>query len=80
VSLFESTCVSSAKLDAPKSDGLVADTNAAFGKQVFDVTIALVESMIEPNGVTDDIGRKSVTFLSIHHQIINQQQLTCQYH
>ena len=40
VSLFESTSVSSAKLDTPESDGFVADTNAPFGKQVFDITIA----------------------------------------
>ena len=28
VSPFETTCVSSAKLDTPESDGFVADTNA----------------------------------------------------
>jgi len=35
--------------------------------------------MVEPDRVTDDVGRKSVTLISIHHQIIDQQQLTCQY-
>jgi hypothetical protein len=40
LTLFESTSVSSTKLDTPESDGLVADTNAPFGKQVFDITIA----------------------------------------
>ena len=35
--------------------------------------------MVEPNRVTDDVGRKSVTLISIHHRIIDQQQLTCQY-
>lgn len=40
VSLFESTSVSSAKLDTPDSDGFVADTNASFGEQVFDITAA----------------------------------------
>ncbi len=40
VSLFESTSVSSAKLDTPEPDGFVADTNASFGEQILDITIA----------------------------------------
>ena len=40
VSSFETTSVSSAKLDTPESDGFVADTNASFGEQVFDITTA----------------------------------------
>jgi len=40
VSLFESTSVSSAKLDTPESDGFVADTNASFGEQILNITIA----------------------------------------
>ena len=35
--------------------------------------------MVEPNRVTDDIGRKSVTLVGIHHRIIDQRELTCQY-
>jgi hypothetical protein len=79
VSPFETTSISSAKLDTPGSDGFVADTNASFGEQILDITIAKIESMVEPNRVTDDVGRKSVTLISIHHRIIDQQQLTCQY-
>jgi hypothetical protein len=40
VSLFESTSVSSAELDTPESDGFVADTNASFGEQILNITIA----------------------------------------
>jgi hypothetical protein len=40
VPLFESTSVSSAKLDTPESDGFVADTNASFGEQILNITIA----------------------------------------
>ena len=29
--------------------------------------------MIEPNRVTDNVGRKSVTLIGIHHRIIDQQ-------
>jgi hypothetical protein len=40
VSLFESTSVSCAKLDSPESDGFAADTNASFGEQILDITVA----------------------------------------
>ena len=67
MSLFESTCVPSAKLDTPESDGFVANNNAPFGKEVFDITIAQVESIVEPHRVTDNVGRKSVTLVGFHH-------------
>jgi hypothetical protein len=40
VSLFESPSVSSAKLDTPESDGFIADIDASFREQVFDITMA----------------------------------------
>ena len=40
VSSFETTSVSSAKLDTLESDSFVADINASFGEQVFDITTA----------------------------------------
>ena len=40
VSPFETTSVSSSELNAPESDGFVADTNASFREQVFDITTA----------------------------------------
>jgi hypothetical protein len=40
VPLFESTSLSSAKLDTPESDGFVADINASFGEQILNITIA----------------------------------------
>ena len=52
--MLESTSVSSAKLNTPESDGFIADTNAVFGEQIPDITIAEVEPMLEPNRVTDD--------------------------
>jgi hypothetical protein len=67
VSLFKSARVSSAKLDTPESDGFVANNKAPFGKEVFDITIAQVESMVEPHRVTDNVGRKSVTLEGVHH-------------
>jgi len=42
-----------------------------------------IESIVEPDGVSDDLGRESTAFVQIiwraHSIIVAQQQLTCQY-
>ena len=40
VSLLESTRVSSTKLDTPKSNRPVADSDSSFREQIFDIAIA----------------------------------------
>jgi hypothetical protein len=40
MSPFESTSVSSTKLDTPESDGFVADGDASFCEQIFNITVA----------------------------------------
>jgi len=40
VSPFETPSVSSTKLDTPESDGFMADSDASFRQQIFDITIA----------------------------------------
>ena len=40
-----------------------------------------IETIVEPDSVTDDIGRKSVALVSVHPPILAQiSDLTCQYH
>ena len=48
-----------------------ADDDAALGQEIFDISMAQIESIVEPDGVGDDIGRKSVALISIHRQIIS---------
>ena len=76
---LQSSCEHGSKLDAPESYGFVADNDTAFGKKIFNITVAQVESILEPDGITDDIGRETVTLVSIHHRIIDYGQLSCQY-
>ena len=45
------------KLDTPEPHRLVADRNTPFGQQLFDIPMAQVESMIQPDRVADDVGR-----------------------
>jgi hypothetical protein len=37
---FESSSVSNTKLDAPESDGFVADSDASFCEQILNITVA----------------------------------------
>jgi hypothetical protein len=67
---FQSLRVESTKLDAPQSDGFVADCDASFSKEVFDIAVAEVEAAIEPNSIGNDIWRKSVALVCIHSPIL----------
>ncbi len=48
---------------APKPDGFIAYGDAPLGEQILDIPVTEIESVVEPNGVADDIGRESVTFV-----------------
>ena len=78
MSPFERSIVSSAKLNTPESNGFVADSDATLCEQVFNTTVAYVESMVEPDGVTDNVVWRPMTPISIRHWIFDQWQLSCQ--
>ena len=59
------------KLDAPEADRFTADGNTPFGEEVFDISVAQTESTVQPNGVTDDLGRKPVSLVDVHPQIVD---------
>ena len=58
------------ELDTPEADRLPADRDSAFCQKVFDISVAQVESVIEPDGIGNDIGRESVSFIGIHGPIL----------
>jgi hypothetical protein len=51
--------------ETPKVGRFAADVDASFSEQVFDVPVTQIETAIESEGVTDDVGRKSVAFVSV---------------
>ena len=55
-----------------------ADGNASLGQKVFDISVAQIESIVEPDCIADDVRWKSVAFVGIHHQIIEHGDLICQ--
>src|SRR6266568_973589 len=48
------------ELGAPLTDRLMADNDAALGEQILNVAEAEVETKVQPHGVRDDLGRKTV--------------------
>src|SRR5258708_28273709 len=49
-----------AEFGAPLSDRLVADDEAAFGEEILNVTKAEMKAKVQPDGVSDDLGREAV--------------------
>jgi hypothetical protein len=63
---LHSSGVDSSKFDTPEADRFSVDSDASFGEQIFDVAVTEVESIIESDSIGNNIGRKSVTLISIH--------------
>ncbi len=59
------------KFDAPEPDSLAADGNASLGQKIFNIPVAEIESMVEPNGIANDVRWKSVTFVCVHVLILS---------
>jgi hypothetical protein len=65
------TGVFGSELDSPQSNRLVADCYTAFSQQIFDISMAEVEPIVQPYSVTDYIGGKPMTFICIHAPILS---------
>jgi len=48
------------------ADCLSGYSDASLSQEVFDVSVTEIESIVEPDSVTDDIRRESVAFRCIH--------------
>ncbi len=64
------------ELDTPQPDRFVADSNTSLGQQIFDISVAQVEAVVEPHRVTDNLRWESVSLVCIHPLIISQGDLT----
>src|SRR5712691_8501510 len=52
-----------ASVTSCQADGLMADDDPAFGKEILNVTKAEMEAKIQPDGVSDDLGREAVALI-----------------
>ena len=63
-SALEPSAETGAELQTPAANRLIRYLNTPLGKEIFDISEAQVESMIQPDGVADDFGRKLVAVIS----------------
>ena len=66
VLFLQSAYVEGAELDTPKADRFSADRDASFSHKIFDIAMAQVEAIVEPDSIGNDIWRESVPFVGIH--------------
>ena len=59
------------KFDTPQSDGLMADGDASLSQKVFNITMAEIESVVEPKCVADDLRWEPMALVSIHAPILS---------
>ena len=67
---FQASGVEGSEFDTPEADRLPADRDAALGEQIFDISVAEIEAIVEPDGITDDIGGEPASFIGIHAPIL----------
>jgi hypothetical protein len=61
LSPLERAGVPGTELQAPQSDGLVSNHDPPLCQEIFDITEAQAEAVVEPNGVADDLWWESVS-------------------
>jgi hypothetical protein len=72
---YKAARVNSTELDTPQAYRLSADCDTSFSEGIFDIAMTEVESVVEPDGVADDVGRESVALISIHELILPKPAL-----
>ena len=70
---LQSLCICGTKFDAPQTDGFIADYYSSLSEYVFDIPVAQIEAMVQPDGITDDFGRESVAFVCGHAGIMGHE-------
>ena len=68
---LQSACINGTEFDASEANRLAADGDTAFSQKVFDISMTQIETMIEPDSVTDDVWWESVAFVSIHPPVLS---------
>ena len=59
-----------AELDAPQSDGFAADSNTSLGEKIFNIAMAEVEALVEPDCVRNNSWREAMPFGCVHLLIL----------
>jgi hypothetical protein len=61
--VLESADIFGTEFSAPLSNSFVSDHDSAIRQKIFDISQAQAESVIEPNGIADDILRETMAVI-----------------
>ena len=67
---FQAAGIDGSELDAPEPNSFTTDCDASLSKQIFDIAMAEVESVVEPNSIRNYVGWESVAFICGHLPIL----------
>ena len=67
---FRAAGIYGTKFDAPETDRFSGDHDAPLIQEIFNIAVTEIESVVEPDSVGYDVGRKSVAFIGIHEPIL----------
>ena len=70
VFLLQSTRVDSTTFNVPEPYRSAAHSDASFSGYILNVTVIEVESIVEPDRVTDDVRREPVALICVHDLIL----------
>ena len=80
LSTFQPPRVVGAELPAPLPHGFVRHDDAPLGKEILDIPEAQAVSVVEPDGVADDVRRKAMPQIAgstgVHTAIVPRGELT----
>jgi len=73
--LLKALCIVGPEFPAPSSDGFVRNKDAALGQEIFHITQAETEAMIDPHRIADDFRRETVSVVTgsdaLHGRILS---------
>jgi hypothetical protein len=52
------------------ADRFAADRDSSLGKEIFDISVAEIEAIVEPDRIGNDIWRKPMSFVCVHPPIL----------
>jgi hypothetical protein len=67
---LQSAGINGTELYTPEADCFSAKDNSSFCEQIFDIAVAEIEAVVQPDGVTDNVRRESMAFVGVHSPII----------
>ena len=68
---LQSSGINSSKFDTPETDRFATDGDTSLSEKIFDISMAQVEAVVDPDSIGNDIWRETMALISIHGAILS---------